>query len=183
VDKKFSIIAGTYPYTFFYRSLKIAAAPKDNQPFPVDAVVFEEDTFLVLSTETTVREPRESLIRVMTKLIETCPEKPGSVVVKGRHPLRMLAVVHELDKDPTWKNEWVEIALNGIFQEAERRKLQSLALPFIGTLHGRLKNKAFIQMLRKVLRTTKCTYLKNLWLIIPPKTGRAILKSLESEGE
>ena len=186
MDKKFRVIPGSYPYEISCGTLKIVAAPKDNQPFPVDAVAFEEDTFLVLSAETAVREPKESLMRVMTKLIETHPETPGSVLVKGKRPLRMLAIVHDLNREPTWREEWVESALRGIFQEVERRRLGSLALPFIGTLHGKLGKEHFICMLREVLECIEFKHLRNLWLVVPSKTKRAILKALESgfsEGE
>jgi len=179
MNKKFRVIQGTYPYEISRGSPKIVAAPKDNQPFPVDAVAFEEDTFLVLSADTSVREPKESLVRVMTGLIETHPETPGSVLVKGRHPLRMLAVVHDLNQEPTWKKQWVESALRGIFQEAERRRLGSLALPFIGTVHGKLGKEQFVGMLRDVLAGMEFKHLKNLWLVVPPKTKRAVLKALE----
>ncbi len=179
MDKNFRIIPGSYPYEIVRGSLQIVVAPKDNQPFPVDAVAFEEDTFLVLSAETAVGGPKESLMRVMTKLIETRPETPGSVLVKGKRPLRMLAVVHDLNREPTWREEWVENALKGIFQEVERRRLNSLALPFIGTLHGKLKKEDFIRMLREVLEATECKYLKKVWLVVPFKTKRAVLKPLE----
>jgi hypothetical protein len=178
MDKTFRVIPGSYPYKITRGSLKIVAAPKDNQPFPVDAVALEEDTFLVLSAETAVSEPGESLMRVMTKVIETRPEIPGSVLVKGKHPLRILAVVHDFNQEPTWREAWVESALRGIFHEVERRRLKSLALPFIGTLHGKLGKERFIRMLHEVLECTECRYLKKVWLIVPSKTKPAILKSL-----
>jgi hypothetical protein len=179
MDRKFRVIPGSYPYEISRGSLKILAAPKDNQPFPVDAVAFEEDTFLVLSAETAVREPKESLMRVMTRLIETHPETPGSVLVKGKRPLRMLAIVHDLNQEPTWREEWVESALRGIFQEVEKRRLTSLALPFIGTLHGKLGKERFICMLCEALECMEFKNLRKVWLVVPSKTKRAILKALE----
>jgi hypothetical protein len=180
MDKRFRVIPGSYPYEISRGTLEIVAAPKNNQPFPVDAVAFEEDTFLVLSADTAVREPKESLMRVMTKVIETRPETPGSVLVKGERPFRMLAIVHDLNQEPTWKEEWVESALRGIFQEAESRRLESLALPFIGTLHGRLGKERFVGMLRGVLECMEFKHLRNLWLVVPSGTKRAILEALES---
>jgi len=179
MEKKFRVISGSYPYAISRGTLTIVAAPKSNKPFPVDAVVFEDDTFLVLSAETVVREPKEPLMRVMTKLIETHPETPGSVLVKGKRPLRMLAIVHDLNQEPTWREEWVESCLRGIFHEAERRRLNSLALPFVGTLHGKLERERFIGILLEVLEVVEFEHLRKLWLIVPSKTKRAILKALE----
>jgi hypothetical protein len=180
MDKKFRVIPGTYPYEISRWPLRIVAAPQAAQPFPVHAVALEEDTFLVLSAETSVREPKEPLMKVMTKVIETRPETPGSVLVKDNRPVRMLAIVHDLNREPTWKEEWVESALRGIFQEMENRSLTSLALPFIGTLHGRLGKEGFIRILHEVLEGLEFKHLRTLWLVVPPKTRPAILKVLES---
>jgi hypothetical protein len=173
------LIKGGYPHEITRASVRIVAAPKNRKPFPVDAVAFEEDTFLVLSADTAVREPRESLMRVMTKVIETRPKMPGSVLVRGRRPLRLLAIVHDLNQEPTWKEEWVRSALRGIFQEVEKRRLESLALPFIGTLHGRLEKERFVGMLRMIIEEMEFKHFKHLWLVVPPKTKRAVLKALE----
>jgi hypothetical protein len=179
MDTTFRVIPGSYPYEISRGSLRIVAAPKNNQPFPVDAVALEEDTFLVLSAEAAVREPKESLMRVMTKVIETSPETPGSVLVKGKRPFRMLAIVHDLNRDPTLREEWVMSALREIFHEVERRRLSSLALPFIGTVHGKLEKERFIRMLREALDNAEFKHLKKLWLVVPFRTKRAILKVLE----
>lgn len=159
---------------------QIIAAPKNRQPFPVDAVAFEEDTFLVLSADTTVREPHEPLMRVITRVIETRPETPGSVLVKGKRPLRLLAIVHDLNQEPSWREEWIESALRGIFQEVESRRLKSLALPFLGTLHGPLDKQRFVMLLREALERMEFKQLKYLWLIVPAGTDREILEILES---
>jgi hypothetical protein len=179
MDKQFRIIAGTYPYEISRGPLTIVAAFPDNQPFPVDAAAFEEDTFLVLSAETSVREPKGPLVRVMTKVIETHPETPGSVLVKDNHPVRLLVVVHDLNQEPTWKEEWVQKALAGIFQEVELRGITSLALPFIGTLYGTLGKERFLRLLRALLQDMEFKHLGKLWLIVPPKTKRRMVQVLE----
>jgi hypothetical protein len=179
IDKKFRVIPGSYPYEISRGSLKIIAAPKDSRPFPVDAVASEEDTFLVLSADTAVRETKESLMRVMTKVIETRPKTPGSVLVRGRRPVRLLAIVHDLNQEPTLKEEWIKNALRGIFQEVEKRRLESLALPFIGTLHGRLEKERFVGMLSEELEAMEFKHFKHLWLVVPAGTKRAVLKALE----
>jgi hypothetical protein len=180
MDTRFRLIPGTYPYEIPRGNLTIVAAPQHAQPFPVNAVAFEEDTFLVLSAETAVRQPKESLLRVMTKVIETRPETPGSVLVTDTRPVRLLAIVHDLNREPTWTEEWVESALRGIFQEVEKRRLTSLALPFIGSLHGKLERERFVSMLCEVFEGMEFKYLKTLWLVVPSKTKRTILKPLES---
>ena len=158
-------------------SVQIVAATKDKAPFQVDAVAAEEDTYLVLSTDAVVREVREPLMKVMTRVIETQPEAPGSVLVKGTGPLRLLAIVHDLDQDPTWKEEWIASALRGILREAESRKLESIALPFIGTKHGSLEKQRFLVLLRRALEEESRSYPKRLWLVIPDERSYKILET------
>jgi len=174
------LIRGIYPLEIPHRSVRIVAAPKKYQPFPVDAEAFEEDTFLVLSADTAVRETHEPLIRVMTRVIETRPETPGSILVRGKRPLRILAIVHDLNQEPSWKMEWVQSALRQLFKEVESRRLKSLALPFLGTMHGSLEKRSFVMLLREALALKEFKYMKHLWLIVPTGTDRETLKLLET---
>ena len=178
---KLRLIRGSYPLKVSVGSVDIVASPKDRPPFPVDAVAFEEDTFLVMSADPKVRDPHEHQVRLMTRVIETRPETPGSVLVRGQRPLRLLAIVHDLNQDPTWKQEWVASALDGIFGEAERRRLQSIALPFLGTLHGSLEKEHFLLLLRCALERLPTKHLKRLWLVVPTGTSSKIFGVLESE--
>ena len=175
------LIQGGHHFEISVGSYRIVAAPIDKPPFLVDAVVEEEDTFLVLSADTKVREPKEDLMRLMTRLIETRPETPGRVLVRGKGPFRFLAIIHDLNQEPSWSEEWIEKALVGIFQEAEDRKLRSIALPLIGTLHGSLEKQRFFELLRDALERTKQNHLKLIWLVVPSGTNSKSLRMIESE--
>jgi O-acetyl-ADP-ribose deacetylase (regulator of RNase III) len=107
------------------------------------------------------------------------PEKPGSVLVKATSPLQLLAVVHDLNQEPSWKEEWVAKALEEIFRETEQRKLHSLALPFLGTRHGSLDKERFLVLLRSTLEGIVTHSLKRIWLMLPPDIDPGILKVLK----
>ena len=144
----------------------VVAAPRDLPPFAVDAVVEEEDTYLVLSADRQVRPPREPLIRILTEVLEAQPVRPGSVVVRRRQPLALLAVVHDLGRDPPWKEAWVAEALDGVFREAKRRRLRSLALPILGTVHGRLPMARSLELIRRAVERSAPECLERLWLVV-----------------
>ena len=162
-------------------SVQIFVGPENMAPYPVDAWAAEEDTYLVLSADPEVVESNEDPERVMAEVLATRPEEPGTVVVKGGHPLRLLAIVHDLNEEPSWKEEWVVSALEGIFQEAETRKLRSLALPLLGTLHGSLEKQRFLVLLRDSIERKSPVHLTRLWLVVPAGTSSEILKMLESD--
>lgn len=161
-----------------WRGIRIAAAPKDSPPFPVDAFAFEEDTFLVMSADPTVRDPKIPLIRIMSRLIETRPHAPGTVLVQGESPVRLLAVIHDFNEDPSWKEDWIEKAFHGVIEAAERLRLRSLSLPLLGTVHGSLDRDRGLKFLAEGLRLRALPDLTRLWLVVPPAQAHEVIQSL-----
>jgi hypothetical protein len=160
--------------------LTIVASLEKDPPFKVNAMAMEEDTFLVMSADGTVRDAGEPLIKVMTRVINTQPRRPGSVVVQERTPLRLLAIIHDLDEEPSWREDWVTGALEGIFHEAETRKLRSIAIPFLGTLYGTMERRRFLVLLRSSIERVSLHHLKQLWLVVPTGTSCKLFEVFES---
>jgi hypothetical protein len=176
---KFHLIQGNYPFRLSFGSIDIVAAPKDSPPFSIDAVAVEEDTFLVLSADPKVRDPHMDLVRIMTNVIKTRPEKPGTVLVRGKHPLLLLAIVHDFNQKPSCKEKWIVSALNEIFRLTKIRDLTSIALPLLGTLHGSMKKQRFIVLLSHSLKKFSTRHLKRIWLIVPPGTSSKIFQKFQ----
>ena len=176
------LIKGSYPLMMSNGAIDIIAAPENLCNVAVDAVAFEEDTYLVLSADRKVRDPQMPLMKIMTNLIETRPETPGSVLVKGKNPTRLLAIVHDLNQDPTWREEWIKSALDGILQKADSLKFQSVAIPFLGTLHGSLEKQRFVELFSDALKGISPKFLKHIRLIVPVGTRAKIFDVLRSSG-
>ena len=75
--RRLELIRGGYPRKIQIGSLTIVASLEKDPPFKVDAMAMEEDTFLVLSADGRVRDAGEPLIKVVTRVINTQPRKPG----------------------------------------------------------------------------------------------------------
>lgn len=161
-------------------AVRVFVAPKEWPPFLADALAEEEDTYLVLSADPEVLETREQTEELMAELLKTNPAVPGSVMVKEGPPLSLLAVVHDLEQEPSWKEEWIASALDGIFREAESRKLRSIALPMLGTLHGSLEKQRFLVLLREALERSSPEHLARLWLVVPEGMTREVFGMLAS---
>jgi len=144
----------------------VTIAPHHQPPFPVQGLVLEDDTWFALSSAPTVLEPREHPIRVMTDAWEAEPAEPGSVHVRDRHPFRILAVVHDLSMDPTWRVEWIELALRRSLEVARQRGLQALGIEPLGTVHGRFPVDEFDSLLDLILKDDPAPGL-DLWRIDP----------------
>jgi hypothetical protein len=134
-----------------------------------------------MSATPTVCEPEIHPIRLMTDAMNAKPEPVGSVMVQNGDPLRFLAIVHDVNQEPTWKESWIEKALTGVFEESELRKVKSIGLPLLGTKHGRLGKNRCVSLLAGVLKRTTLDYLRQLWLIVPPESSTEIIRLLETE--
>jgi hypothetical protein len=149
-------------------AVHVVMAPRDQAPFPIEAMVVEEDTYLVLSSDPRVGEPHpEHPIRVMTSLLEVEPREPGTILVRERVPLELAAIVHDLDEEPSWREEWIVAALDRALAEAERRQLRAIGLEMLGAIHGRLERPRFLQILRQALQRADPRKLERIWLIPP----------------
>jgi hypothetical protein len=162
-------------------SLRIVAAVEDQPPFPVDAVVLEEDTYFVLSTDPQLREPAEHPIRIWTELHEAEPAAPGSVVVRSGRPLRILAVIHDLSQDPTWNTERVADALSETLRIVEEREIRGLGLWLLGAVYGKLGAGDFMALLHGALSRDLPACLERVWLICPPRLVGHVERRLHNE--
>ena len=174
------LIQGGLQCRIGFGPIRIVAAPQSSPPFDVDALAIEEDTWLVMSAEPKIGDPPEHPVRLMNDLLKARPKSVGSVVVQGRNPIRFMAIVHDVNQDPTCREEWVQCALNEIFREAERRKLRALGLPLIGTLHGKLVIQRFAGLFSQALLRARLKHLRRLWLIAPLPTNAEIINMLQT---
>jgi hypothetical protein len=143
--------------------MRLVFAPRDEPPFPVQAIVEEEDTYQSLSAEAVLRLSGEHPLRVLSAAHAAEEATPGDVVVRPGQPLRLLAIVHKLDEDPTWRDAWVETALENVVTECERRRLVSLGLPLLGTVHGKLPLSRALELTRWTLR--RAATLERVWVV------------------
>jgi hypothetical protein len=177
--KGFRLIQGGRMCEMSFGSIRIVAAPEKWPPFDIDALAVEEDTWLIMSAEPKICHPPEHPIRLMTDLLEAQPKTVGSVLVRGKHPLQFMAIIHDVNQEPTWREEWVQNALNEIFHEVAYRKLQALGLPMLGTVHGKLEKRRFATLLSRTLHQAPLGRLRRLWLIAPIPINTEIIRLLQ----
>ena len=161
--------------------IRVVVAREDDPPFAVNGAVVEEDTWLALGAPTgPVSSPTHPL-RVMTRVWEAKPEAPGTVIVTPGAPLRLHAVVHDLNEEPSWKEAWVRAALCGIFEQAEQHGIRTLRLPLLATKYGGLPTNDFMGMLRAAIdRQAACSTrnLRSIWLVRDGESGAELLDAL-----
>jgi hypothetical protein len=179
MDSQFRVIAGGLRREIRLRGVRVVAAPRSAQPFAVDALVFEEDTYLVLSADPKAVSPEVHPVRLMTGALDFSPEAPGSVVVQETSPLRLLAVVDDVDQDPICQEAWVAHALKAVFRIVEARRLKAIGFQMLGTCHGRLPPARFAELLFDALSGyPEGLGLTRLWIDAPVPVNRDVIALL-----
>lgn len=127
-------------------------------------VVREEDVQLVLSAVTDLHTTSESLKELEQAALGATHHAPGSVVVQGGRPLRLLAIIHDVDREPSWCEDWILAATQAVFREANWRGLTRIAMPLLGTVHGQLVPQHAAELLTTALEQPDVAWPETLWL-------------------
>jgi len=142
----------------------VATGVKTSPPFPIEVKIFEEDTYLVLTVDRSIKTPLEHPIRLMTSLHNEKPRVPGSVI---RNKNSWYAVVHNLDHQTTCQEQWVINAYNEIFRLAEKYKITSLGVPLLGSVYGTIPRIRSMKLLLSTIQKHKLNNVRQVWIIVP----------------
>ncbi len=159
-------------------SVEITIASPDFPPYEFEAFVEEQDNSLLLGLDPVIREPQEQPDALVAPMISEQTRTPGDVIVKKTTPLKLLAIIHDMELRTTWKEEWIEEALNRIFCIIEDRKIKIIAMPILGTVHGSLEYEEFARLFRTALPSDKSCYPEKIWLIAPEHECKQIMNLL-----
>lgn len=155
--------------------VNILVVPPRQVPGDVDAIVEEQDTALVLGAPGFVDSSDSKPAWFLANKLESQTlYEPGSVLQRGQHPQRLLAIVHDLDRDPSCKSEWLAKALDNIFQITLKNKFHSLRLPLLGCQHGKLGLEKFTSLLLASLEKTPGA-VEKIWLVTPVESCSTVL--------
>jgi hypothetical protein len=177
------LISGDLSRVVRIGQVSIQIGPEQRPPFPASAIVVEQDTALLLDEESSITEPLDSLQRLREEVERFREPKLGSVVTRRGRPRRLYAIIHDLEQDPTWREEWIAAVLKTLFTEAERLHLADFAMPLLGTRFGKLTSQRFIELLCDTLHRSPPTQPLKLWLIAPRHRTHSLLMTLRRYAE
>jgi hypothetical protein len=161
--------------------IEIAVAPAQFPPFIVEASVEEQDTSLVLGESNEIRDPGNRPVWYFANRLQSlAPLTPGEIIVRTSRPVRIQAIVHDLDQEPICNEYWVRQVVQKIFTVTITRHIQSLQTPLLGTRYGDLEVELFIQILLETLTRQKTGDLKRLWLVTPEQQCESVFRQLKT---
>jgi hypothetical protein len=147
--------------------VRVWAAPLHQPPFEVDAVVYQEDTYGVLAAPTEVEPDADHPVRVFHGAARLEPSPLGSVCVVEEKPLRLHAVVCDLDADAPCCATWIERAFAEVLRLAAERRLARIGAEILGAAYGHLEVEEAAGLLLRVLAAREVCHPSQLWLIVP----------------
>lgn len=162
-------------WTVSVNDIKIAVVSKQNLPSKIDAIVYQQDTFL-LSAENEIPEEMENAGRNVQRLVAQSqgisPVKPGSVLIKDKYPYKFWAVIYDFNLEPPFgKKRWIQTALEGIVQHVDQLNLQAIALPVLGKKYGTCTHEQFFRLLLSAIQQRNLPYLERVSIIAPDSSS------------
>jgi hypothetical protein len=121
-------------------------------PPGVGAFVFEQDLEYLLRVDREPRYPREPTAELLAAAQQAPERVCGMVYAIEGSPLYLMAVVHDLGQEPSWRSEWIAAAYHGLGHEVKERGLRALVTPLLGTVHGRFDPVLSLAMLEAGMR-------------------------------
>lgn len=177
-QKTLRLIHGDMDQVVRFGNVSIQLAPQDRPPFHVDAVVVEQDTALLLDEEPVLNVPHSSLKQLGEEMESFNEPAPGSIVVQRGAPRRLYAIVHDLEQEPTWREEWILMALEKLLRLADQHPPSALAMPLLGSRFGALAPERFISLLHFAIAAFPPDYPLKLWLVVPRRDIHQLLLTL-----
>jgi hypothetical protein len=159
----------------------VHAAPVAHPPFAVAAILEEQDTCLLLKQQTTLTDPGKPAWFLANKLEQEHVYQLGDVLLKGKNPTRLLAIVHDIEHQPTCSLDSVTKAYHKLSTIVTSERIASIAIPLLGTVHGRIPLDLAITSFQRVFLTNPPDYLEKIWLVLPEDASCECLSLLRNE--
>lgn len=169
------VIPGGLPRQARIGGVMVAVSTKETPPFPIKALVMEDDTYQVLSAPPFVEEPLDHPNKIMSDLIDFQPGRHGSVVCRGNV---WLALVHDLDREPTCDETVVRSCLGEIFELAAQKKVGAFGMPPLGGVHGKIPEHRALSLIFETLRHREVRAVHKMWIVVSSqmlRRGRQLL--------
>ncbi|MBN2433096.1 MAG: hypothetical protein JXQ27_16615 [Acidobacteria bacterium] len=178
---EFSLVDGGLSFQANSNTVQLFVQDHLSRVRALDAMVIEEDTYLVLSTPHRQMQESAHPVRVIHRAYNAEPEMPGAVIVKAGSPLLLLAVVHHLSYDPSFSEEWITLALENVMCFCAARQIRSLGTPILGSVYGSFPAQRFLSLLRGAMERRSLPGLREIWLQAYPHESRHILSLVNLE--
>ncbi len=176
-DENMKLVRGGLSKRFLFNGVYVSIATRDNLPKPVEVMVFEEDTNLILTVDREMYFQEEHPIRLMTEIHRTKGHVPGSLVTRGKS---WYAVVIDLNAEKMCDSKWISKAYQHVFVNLEEEKIVTVAINLLGTIHGKMAVKDAVSLFVTALESKVPANLKQVWLIVSNESLKEVRQEVKN---
>ena len=148
--------------------VEISVCTADQHPYTVDAIVEEQDTNLLLDTKPVIQDAQESYRSLVKKMNRQKPLMPGRIITKNTIPARLIAILYDIKWTPVCSEANLTAVMNNLLDALNCHKLKSVAMPLLGSTHGKIAEQVFIKLLQQSLINKNLAYPEKIVLMVPP---------------
>ncbi len=152
-----------------------ASAP----PFPVDAVLREEDRYGVLRGDPGAAGPNPDPRQLEMELARDEPLPLGTLRCEPGSPARLAAVVYDMESAARCTIPALALVLQRLPALMAEHSLRSLSLPLLGTTLGSLRPAWVLDLILTAVEVMRPPYPERLWLVVPEDQVEGIRSLLE----
>ena len=159
--------------------VELAIAPAKFPPFTVGAIIEEQDTALILDESDEIRDPgNKPLWFYANKLDQQSLLDPGQVITRDTQPLRLQAIIHDLESEPICNELWIFQAIQQAFEIAENRQISALLCPLLGCKFGKIAPRQFFSLLLEIVNRQRPAPVERLWISVPEENCETVFNIL-----
>lgn len=175
------MISHSLPFKTVIGVIETAIAPIEYVPSEIEAIVEEQDTQLLMVVDGEIEYPEDDFDTLINQMSHGKSRTPGQVIVKHDKPMRFQAIIHDIYQEPSCKVEWVAFALKQLSEEIKNHQIKTLAMPLLGTFHGKMAEEQSVELLCACLGTDQKSALEKLWLVVPDPMCSRIKQYIENQ--
>lgn len=128
-------------------------------PFNVEVMVFEDDTWRLLSAGNQVLPIRAPLEALQQEVVHQQAHQRGDIIERGP---RWYAILHDVDEEPGYRSADTETALELLVARLAASDVRSLGIQLLGAHHGPDDPQTALERLR-ACRWPDC--ISRIWIM------------------
>lgn len=159
--------------------LRLVTAPWSSlYDLPVEAVVEEQDRYRLLGLDDVIPPPvHESWPRLVSAIDQQRPAPLGSLLNGGGRPLRLRAVLIDIDRGAEISPVHLREVAERLCQMIDALGIRRLGMPLLGAVHGHVPPGEFAAIFAPRLATTA---LETFYLLAGSNPGAVVLNELRA---
>jgi hypothetical protein len=114
--------------------------------------VVAQDRWLVMDPATPIEDSAHEVTELGHAAAIQADREPVEVLLRwGSKPLRLWTVIHDLNRLPTCRKQWIATTLLNTLRELSQRDIETVSMPCLGCSQGVIDAGQFLNLLVRAI--------------------------------